>query len=155
MPTTPTRQPPPWSPWRPRPDGTPPARAARPRPAVVAAIKTVHTLAWVSIESCVLYVLYAGLVGRTDKRVGIAGAIVAGETLVFAGNGFRCPLTGLAERYGAQRGSVTDIYLPKWFAHNMPAIHTPLLVLMTYLHARNLRRAKDRGHPPARECALI
>jgi hypothetical protein len=94
----------------------------------------------------VLYALYAGLVGRTDKRVGIAGAIVAGETLVFAGNGFRCPLTGLAERYGAQRGSVTDIYLPKWFAHNMPAIHTPLLVLMTYLHARNLRRAKDRGH---------
>jgi hypothetical protein len=145
MPTTSTRRPPPWSPWRPRPDGTSPARAARPRPAVVTAIKTVHTLAWLSIESCVLYVLYAGLVGRTGKRVGIAGAIVAGETLVFAGNGFRCPLTGLAERYGAQRGSVTDIYLPKWFAHNMPAIHTPLLVLMTYLHARNLRRAKDRG----------
>ena len=101
-----------------------------------------------------LYVLYAGLGGRTDKRVGIAGAIVAGETLVFAGNGFRCALTGLAERYGAQRGSVTDIYLPNWFAHEMPAIHTPLLVLTTCLHARNLRRAKDRGHPPARECAL-
>lgn len=143
MPTTPTQRPPLWSPWRPRPDGTPPAHATRTSPAVVAAIKTVHTLAWLSIESCVLYVLYAGLAGRTDKRVGIAGAIVAGESLVFAGNGFRCPLTGLAERYGAQRGSVTDIYLPKWFAHNMPAIHTPLLVLMIYLHARNLRRAKD------------
>jgi hypothetical protein len=62
---------------------------------------------------------------------------------VFAGNGFRCPLTELAERYGAQDGSVTDIYLPKWFAHNMPAIHTPLLVLMTYLHARNLRRLRQ------------
>ncbi len=151
MPAPRTRRPPPWSPWRPPPDGTPSARAARPRPAVVVAIKTVHTLAWVSIESCVLYVLYAGLVGRTDKRVGIAGAIVAGETLVFAGNGFRCPLTGLAERYGAQRGSVTDIYLPKWFAHNMPAIHTPLLVLMICLHARNLRRAKDTGHPAVPE----
>jgi hypothetical protein len=133
---------PPWSPWRPRPDAAPRAVAARPRPAVVAAIKTVHTLAWLSIESCVLYVLYAGFAGRTDKRVGIAGAIVAGETLVFAGNGFRCPLTELAERYGAQSGSVTDIYLPKWFAHNMPAIHTPPLVLMTYLHARNLRRSR-------------
>jgi hypothetical protein len=43
---------------------------------------------------------------------------------VFAGNGFRCPLTELAERYGAQSGSVTDIYLPKRVAHNMPAIHT-------------------------------
>ena len=89
-----------------------------------------------------VYVLYTGFAGRTGKRAGIAGAIVAGETLVFAGNGFRCPLTGLAERYGAQSGSVTDICLPRWLAHNMPAIHTPLLVLMAYLHARNLRRAR-------------
>ncbi len=145
MPATLTRLPP-WSPWRPRPDAPPRAAAARPRPAVVAAVKVVHTLAWLSIESCVLYVLYAGLTGRTGKRADIAGGIVAGETLVFAGNGFRCPLTGLAERYGAHSGSVTDIYLPKWFAHNMPAIHTPLLVLMAYLHARNLWRAR---HAPA------
>jgi hypothetical protein len=141
MSTTMMRRPPPWSPWRPRADATPPTLAGQPRPDVVAAIKAVHTLAWASIESCVLYVLYAGFVGRTDKRVSIAGAIVVGETLVFAANGFRCPLTELAERYGAERGSVTDIYLPKWFAHNMPAIHTPLLVLMTYLQARNLRRS--------------
>jgi len=139
MSTTLTTRPPPWSPWRPRPDATPPTLTARPRPDVVAAIKAVHTLAWASIESSVLYVLYAGFARRTDKRVGIAGAIVVGETLVFAANGFRCPLTELAERNGAERGSVTDIHLPKWFAHNLPAIHTPLLVLMAYLHARNLR----------------
>ena len=90
-----------------------------------------------------LYVLYAGLRGRTGTGVGIAGGFVAGEVLVFAGNGFRCPLTELAERYGAPGGSVTDIYLPKWFAHNMPAIHVPLLVLMTCLHARNLRRSRQ------------
>jgi hypothetical protein len=143
MSTALTRRPPPWSPWRPRPDATPRTLAARPRPAVVAAIKTIHTLAWLSIESCVVYVLYAGFAGRTDKRVSIAGAIVAGETVVFAANGFRCPLTELAVRYGAESGSVTDIYLPKWFAHNIPTIHTPLLVLMTYLHARNLRRSRQ------------
>jgi hypothetical protein len=142
MPATLTRRTPPWSPWRPRAEATPRAVAARPRPAVVSAVKIVHTLAWLSIESCVLYVLYAGLRGRTDRRAGIAAGIVAGEVLVFAGNGFRCPLTELAERYGAEHGSVTDICLPKWFAHNMPAIHTPLLVLMTYLHARNLRRSR-------------
>ena len=143
MPATLTRRPPPWSPWRPRTDAAPRAVAARPRPAVVAAVKAAHTLAWLSIESCVLYVLYAGLRGHTGRGVGIAGGIVAGEVLAFAGNGFRCPLTELAERYGAQSGSVTDIYLPKWFAHNMPAIHTPLLVLMTYLHARNLWRSRQ------------
>lgn len=136
------RRPPPWSPWRPRADAIPPTRAGQPRPGVVVAIKVVHTLAWASIESCVLYALFAGMAGRTDKRVGIAGAVVAGESLVFAVNGFRCPLTELAERYGAERGSVTDIYLPTWFAHRIPAIHAPLLVLMTYLHARNLRRSR-------------
>jgi hypothetical protein len=99
-PATLTRRPPPWSPWRLRANAAPRA-VARPRPAVVAAIKTVHTLAWLSTESCVLYVLHAGLRGRTDRRVGIASGIVAGEVLVFAGNRFRCPLSGLAERYGA------------------------------------------------------
>ena len=143
MPATLTRRQPPWSPWRPRTDAAPRAVAVRPRPAAVAGVKAVHTLAWLSIESCVIYVLYAGLRGRTDRRVGIAGGIVAGEVLVFAGNGFRCPLSELAGRYGAPSGSVTDIYLPKWFAHNMPAIHTPLLVLMTYLHARSLRRSRQ------------
>lgn len=142
MPATPTRRSPPWSLWRPRTDDAEPAVAERAKPAVVAGIKAFHTLAWWFIEACVLYVLYAGLRGRTDRRIGIAVGIVAGEVLVFAGNGFRCPLTDLAERYGAHSGSVTDIYLPKWFAHNMPAIHTPLLVLMTYLHARNLRRSR-------------
>ena len=106
----------------------------------MAAIKTVHTLIWLSIESCVVYLLYAGFAGRTDKQAAVAAAVVAGEVLVFTGNGFRCPLTGLAERHGAHSGSVTDLYLPKWFAHNMPAIHAPLLVLITCLHARNLRQ---------------
>jgi hypothetical protein len=70
----------------------------------------------------------------------MAAAVIAGESLVFAGNGFRCPLTQLAEHYGAESGAVTDIYLPKWFAHNMPAIHVPLLIAMAYLHIRNFRR---------------
>lgn len=142
--TATARRPPPWSPWRPQRDAASTEVTAAARPAAVAAIKAFHTLAWLSIESCVVYVLYTGLVGRTDRRVGIAAAVVTGETLVFAGNGFRCPLTELAKRYGADTGSVTDIYLPKWFAHNIPAIHAPLLVLMTYLHVRNHRRARAR-----------
>jgi hypothetical protein len=84
-------------------------------------------------------VLYAGFARRSDRRAGIAAAVVAGESLIFAGNGFRCPLTKVAERLGAERGSVTDIYLPRWVAHNIPAIHVPLMGLAGYLHARNLR----------------
>jgi hypothetical protein len=120
---------------------------ATPGPAAVVAVKAIHTAVWVSIESCVAYVLWAGITGRTDKRVGVAAAVVAGESLVFAGNGFRCPLTELATRYGAESGSVTDIYLPRWLAHNLPAIHAPLLVLMVWLHARNLRRIRRAAAP--------
>jgi hypothetical protein len=104
-----TRRPPPWSPWRPEAGRASTQATIRPRPAIAAATKVFHTLAWLSIESCVVYVLWAGFAGRSDRRAGLAAAVVAGETLVFAGNGFRCPLTGLAERYGAERGSVTDL----------------------------------------------
>jgi len=85
------------------------------------------------------YVLWAGFVRRTDRRVAIAAAAVAGEIVIFAANRFRCPLTELAEHVGAERGTVTDIYLPRWFAHNLPAIHVPLILLAGYLHRRNLR----------------
>jgi hypothetical protein len=112
----------------------------RRRQTELTAIKTVHTLAWLSIESCMAYVLYAGLAGRSDRRAAVAATVVAGETLVFLGNRCRCPLTEVAERLGAEQASVTDIYLPDWFARNLPAIHVPLIVLAVGLHARNIVR---------------
>lgn len=115
-------------------------RQARHSGAALTVIKVVHTLAWFSIESCMLYVLYAGFARRSDRRAAIAAGVVAGEILVYTANGFRCPLTGVAEHTGAQRGSVTDLYLPQWLARNLPAIHAPLIVLATFLHGRNLRQ---------------
>ncbi|MBG6191593.1 hypothetical protein IWX64_002558 [Arthrobacter sp. CAN_A212] len=103
------------------------------------AVKAFHTFAWFSIEACVVYVLYAGLAGKTDRRAGIAAVVVGGEILVFVGNGFRCPLTPLAQRLGDPTGSVTDIYLPRWFAHNLPALHVPLIALAVWAHLRNVR----------------
>jgi len=113
----------------------------------LAVIRGVHTAAWFVIESCVGYLLWAGATGRSDRRAAVAAAVVTGECLVFAGNGFRCPLTALAEAAGAESGSVTDIYLPRWFAHRLPAIHVPLLVLIAVLHRRALRSAHHTGHP--------
>lgn len=124
----------------PRSDST-----ARGPDAVLRAIKATHTLAWFSIEACMIYVLYAGFAGRSDRRAGIAAGVVAAEALIYAGSGFRCPLTQVAERLGAEHGSVTDIYLPQWFARNLPAIHVPLIGLAGYLHARNLRTRQRSG----------
>jgi hypothetical protein len=108
----------------------------------LALIRGVHTAAWFSIESCVAYLLWSGATGHSDRRAAGAAAVVAGECLVFVADGFRCPMTGLAEAAGATSGSVTDIYLPNWFAKNLPAIHVPLLVLIGWLHGRTLRRRR-------------
>lgn len=117
------------------------------------AVKTVHTLAWFSIEASMIYVLYAGFRRRSDRRAGIAGAVVFAETAIFAGNGFHCPLTAVAQRLGDESGSVTDIYLPRWFARNLPAIHVPLIVLAVALHGRNLRSDRRSRHPRAGEAS--
>ena len=92
-----------------------------------------------------LYVLYAGIRKRSDRRAGIAAAVVAAESLVFAGNGFHCPLTAVAKNLGDSTGSVTDIYLPQWLARNLPALHVPLIIVAVVLHWRNLsaRRASQ------------
>jgi hypothetical protein len=108
---------------------------------LLTAVKAFHTLAWFTIEACMVYVLYAGIRGRTDRRAGLAAGVVAVETLIFAANGFHCPLTAVAKNLGDATGSITDIYLPKWFARNLPVIHVPLILLAVFLHWRNHRSA--------------
>ena len=126
------------------------ARPAARHDAAIKVTKAVHTVAWFSIESCVLYLLYTGFARRSGRRAAIAAGVVAGECLVFAANGFRCPLSDVAERLGADHGSVTDIYLPRWFARHLPAIHVPLLLIAGYLHGRNIRRTKKLEASPSR-----
>jgi hypothetical protein len=103
------------------------------------ALKLAHTAIWAVVETSVGYLLVAGWTGRSDRRAAIAAGIVGAETAVFLGNGARCPLTGVAERLGARRGSVTDLFLPAWLARNLPAVHVPLLLAAAWLHVRNLR----------------
>jgi hypothetical protein len=112
-------------------------------------IRVAHTAAWLAIESCVGYLLWSGATGRSDRRAAAATVVVAGECLVFAANGFRCPLTRLAEAAGAASRSVTDTYLPTWLARNLPAIHVPLLLLIGWLHGRTLRRRRTSRRPAA------
>jgi len=119
--------------------------ASRRRRAALTAIKTVHTLIWFTVEASMGYLLYAGIRGRSDRRAAIAAAVVGVETFVFLGNGARCPLTGVAESLGAGRGSVTDIFLPRWFARNLPAIHVPLIAAAAFLHGRSVQRHRQGG----------
>jgi hypothetical protein len=124
---------------------------ARLRPFALFGVKAVHSLAFWIIQSAIFYLLYKGLRRETDRRAVVAAIIATGETIVYAANGFRCPLTGLAEDLGAERGSVTDIFLPHWLASNIANIYVPLFGLGLYLHLRNLRARQPRqGSAPRR-----
>ncbi len=109
----------------------------------LAALKTAHTSIWLVVEAAMAYLIVSGLRRQTDRRAAVAAVVVATESIVFLGNGARCPLTTMATRLGSGSGSVTDIYLPRWLAHNLPAIHVPLVLLAVYLHLRNLRQQKQ------------
>ena len=110
------------------------------RGAAIFAIKAFHSLAFAVIQTCIVFLLYKGVRRQSDRAAAVAAAVAVGESAIYAGNGFRCPLTGLAERLGSDHGAVTDIFLPKWLAANVARIYTPLLVVALALHARNLRR---------------
>ena len=107
---------------------------------VLAAIKTAHTVAFGAIASSILLVLVDGLRGRPGRRTSAALAVSLAEVAVFAGNGFVCPLTPLAERYGARRGSVSDIFLPDVVARNLTWSSSIVLAVGIVLNVRALRR---------------
>lgn len=115
------------------------------RPVALKVLRGVHTAIWFSVEFCMLLVLWSGVVGRSDRRAAVAAAVVASESVVFLANGARCPLTDLGARFGSGSASVTDIYLPRWLAHNLPVLHVPLVVAAILLHWRNLRRVRARS----------
>jgi hypothetical protein len=108
-------------------------------------VKAVHSAAFLLIQSCIIYLLYSGIRGQSDRKAAAAAGVALAESAIYAGNGFRCPLTGLAEQLGSEHGQVTDIFLPRWLANNIANIYTPMLLVGLYFHARNLRRGPSHA----------
>ena len=79
-------------------------------------IKLVHSLIFWILSLCTVYALFSGIADRVNVWTWIAIGLLLVESVVLVASGWTCPLTLLAERQGALRGSVTDIFLPKWFA---------------------------------------
>jgi len=110
------------------------------RRVVLFIVKAVHTVAFWVIASSIALVLVDGLRGRPGRRTAIAAGIAVGESVVFAANGFVCPLTPLAQRFGAARGSVSDVFLPDIVARNLTWSSSLVLATGLVLNARALRR---------------
>jgi hypothetical protein len=96
-------------------------------------IKMVHTIIFWILSGCVLYALYSGVCNRISVWTWIAVGLLVVESVVLAISGWVCPLTLLAERQGAERGSVADLFLPKWFADRIFPICGTLFVIALIL----------------------
>jgi hypothetical protein len=103
-------------------------------------IKLVHTIIFWVLSSCVVYALFSGVMDRITTWTWLAvGAILLEGAVLLAFRGI-CPLTLLAERRGAARGSVADIFLPKWLADRIfPICGTTYGVAVLVILARLLR----------------
>jgi len=81
--------------------------------AMLALVRWLHTAVYAVMVAAIGVLLYAGVTAYAGVWLWVALALLAGETLVFAGNGFSCPLTALAVRYGAEKGWAFDTFLPE------------------------------------------
>jgi hypothetical protein len=121
---------------------------------VLTAIKLLHTVIWAFLAGCILVLPVVGVL-RRFRWAAILTIIVLLECGLLVVNGGRCPLSDVAARYTADRGSNFDIYLPGWLAeHNKVVfgwlfVAGELVVIGNWLRdkfAASLRAANDSSH---------
>lgn len=113
--------------------------------ASLAGVRALHTAVFFVELASIGWLVLTGWTGRRDRTVAIAAGLVAAEGVVFLANSGICPLTPLAERLGARRGSVSDIFLPAAVARTIPQWSSALVAVAIVLHLRSARRSSRRG----------
>lgn len=98
-------------------------------------IKLLHSLLFILISICTVYVFYAAAFDRITGLTWWAFGIVIIEMLVLILNDWRCPLTDLAEQQGAEIGSVADLFLPKRLSNHLFAIFGVVFLITLLLLA--------------------
>ncbi|MFC2065952.1 hypothetical protein ACFLUO_02665 [Chloroflexota bacterium] len=91
-------------------------------------IKSVHTIIFFLMWLCLIYILYCGITRTYNWVLLLAIGAILIEGLALLVNRGRCPLATLAEKQGAESGSVTDIFLPQWIARNVFKVATGLFI---------------------------
>lgn len=101
------------------------------------ATKAVHTFIFVIMASAVFYIVYCGIAGVFGLLLYIALGLLAIEGIVFFGNGMKCPLTDIAQKYGAEKGYVFDSFFPeRWTRYTFPVFGTILALGLVLLVLR-------------------
>ena len=111
--------------------------------------KLVHTLIFFFASGCIVYVVYCGIVGKTNRYLIASLCIVFAIGVIYAINGFECPLTTIVNQLAGRR-DVPDIFFPDWFANKIMPVSTVIYIIGMSLVARNLyrdRKSNKRFQP--------
>lgn len=95
----------------------------------LAIVRTIHTIIYLVMVASIFVLLYAGATGYVGLPLWVSLGLLAVETLVFVGNGLKCPLTALAVSYGAEKGYAFDTFLPERFTRHTFNFFGSLMVL--------------------------
>lgn len=81
----------------------------------LAMVRALHPVVFAVMVTAALALLFAGVTGDVGWWLWAAMALLAAEVVALVANGFACPLSTLAVRYGADEGHVLDIFLSARF----------------------------------------
>lgn len=112
-------------------------------------IKLVHTLIFIFASGCIVYVVYCGVVDKTNQYLWVSMGIVFAIGIIYAANGFECPLSTFVYRLSGRR-DVPDIFFPDWFANKIMPVSTAIYTMGVVLVSRNVyreRKSEKRFHP--------
>lgn len=99
----------------------------------VAVIRGLHTLIYGVMAASTLILLYIGTTGRHAAWLWGAAPLLAIEVAVLIGNGLKCPLTAVVDRYAGGPGRFPDTFLPEGLTRRTLWIFGPMLALALLL----------------------
>ena len=92
-------------------------------------IKSIHLALFIFMSICLFYILYCAISRTYDWTLFTAIGFILIDGLSIALNRGRCPLTTLAEKYGAENGAVTHLILTPFCARYVFKFFGVLLVV--------------------------
>ena len=101
-------------------------------------IKLIHSLLFFLIAICTIYVFVAALLDHINALTWVAFGVAVTELLILIFNDWRCPLTDMAERRGAEVGSVADLFLPAWLSDHLFTVFSIVFSLTCFMLAWRL-----------------
>ena len=92
-------------------------------------LKTIHTIVWAIMTFANFFAFYLAFIGRFDIWFWIPASFIMLEIFIIVLNDWKCPMTGMIEKYTKDRSDNFGLYIPGWLAKYNVRIYTILIPL--------------------------